>query len=40
MAPIHHHFEKMGFKETDIVKMFWVIGLIGGMIGIIYGVWL
>ena len=21
MAPIHHHFEKMGFEETDIVKV-------------------
>jgi phospho-N-acetylmuramoyl-pentapeptide-transferase len=40
MAPIHHTFEKMGWKEPDIVKLFWIIGLIGGMIGIIYGVWL
>lgn len=26
MAPIHHSFEKMGFKETDIVKMFLFVG--------------
>ena len=40
MTPIHHHFEKMGFKETDIVKGFWVVGLILSMCGILFGVWL
>ena len=40
MTPIHHTFEKMGFKETDIVKMFWVLGLIGSMIALGFGVWL
>lgn len=40
MAPIHHSFEKLGFEERDIVKLFWMIGLIGGMFGMIYGVWL
>lgn len=40
MTPIHHTFEKIGFEERDIVKLFWIVGLIGGMLGIIYGVWL
>lgn len=40
MTPIHHHFEKLGWKETDIVKLFWVIGLILAMAGIFFGVWL
>ena len=40
MAPLHHSFEKMGFEERDIVKLFWIVGLFGGMFGIIYGVWL
>ncbi len=40
MAPIHHHFEQLGWKETDIVKMFWVVGLLLAMIAITYGVWL
>lgn len=40
MTPIHHHFEKLGWKETDIVKLFWVIGLILSMAGIFFGVWL
>jgi len=39
-APLHHHFEDLGWEETDIVKLFWVVGLFLAMIGIIYGVWL
>ena len=39
MTPIHHHFEKKGWVETDIVKLFWVIGLVLSMAGIIFGVW-
>ena len=39
MTPIHHHFEKLGWMETDIVKLFWVFGLILSMAGIIFGVW-
>jgi len=39
-APLHHHFEQLGWLETDIVKMFWIVGFILGMIGLIYGVWL
>ncbi|MBR6949201.1 MAG: phospho-N-acetylmuramoyl-pentapeptide-transferase [Bacilli bacterium] len=40
MTPVHHHFEKLGWEETDIVKLFWVLGLILAMAGIIFGVWL
>ena len=40
MTPIHHHFEKLGWQETDIVKLFWVCGLVLSMAGIIFGVWL
>ncbi len=40
MTPIHHTFEKIGMKETDIVKMFWTIGLIASMFALVYGVWL
>ncbi len=40
MTPLHHHFEKLGWQETDIVKLFWVIGLVLSMAGIIFGVWL
>ena len=40
MTPIHHTFEKKGWKETDIVKLFWTIGLIASMFALVYGVWL
>ena len=40
MTPIHHSFEKKGWREQDIVKLFWLIGLFGSLIGLIYGVWL
>ena len=40
MAPIHHHFEKLGWEETDIVKLFWIVGFLLGMGAIYYGVWL
>jgi len=40
MAPFHHHLEKLGWQETDIVKLFWIIGMVLGMGGIFFGVWL
>lgn len=39
-APLHHHFEELGWEETDIVKLFYVAGLILAMAAITYGVWL
>lgn len=39
-APIHHHFEELGWNEVDIVKVFWVVGFLLAMFGVIYGVWL
>lgn len=39
-APLHHHFEELGWTETDIVRIFWAAGFILAMFGIIYGVWL
>ncbi len=35
MAPIHHHFELSGWKETKVVTSFIVVTLIGGIIGIL-----
>ena len=40
MAPFHHHLEKLGWQETDIVKLFWIIGMVLGMAGVYFGVWL
>lgn len=36
MAPIHHHFEMCGMKETQVVLMFWIVALIS--CGLAYGV--
>lgn len=40
MAPLHHHFEQLGWPEQDIVKMFWVVGFLLAMAAITYGVWI
>lgn len=40
MTPLHHHFEKLGWEERDIVKLFWIIGLLLAMAGILFAVWL
>ncbi len=34
MAPIHHHFEKKGYAESQIVIRFWIIALVLAMIGL------
>lgn len=33
MAPLHHHFELLGWSETQIVQRFWLIGLLGAIFG-------
>ena len=40
MTPLHHHFEKLGWSETDIVRLFYVFGMLLGMGAVIYGVWI
>lgn len=40
MAPLHHHFEKLGWAEVDVVRLFWSIGLILSMLAIGFGVWI
>lgn len=39
MTPIHHSFEKWGWQESDIVRLFYVVGFILGTSAIAYGVW-
>jgi|YNPBryulayer2012_1023412.scaffolds.fasta_scaffold05531_2 phospho-N-acetylmuramoyl-pentapeptide-transferase len=34
MAPIHHHFELLGWSETQVVQRFWLVSLLAAMIGI------
>ena len=40
MTPLHHTFEKLGWSETDIVRLFYVVGFILGAGAIVYTVWL
>ncbi|MGD7273801.1 phospho-N-acetylmuramoyl-pentapeptide-transferase, partial [Ralstonia pseudosolanacearum] len=34
MAPIHHHFEKLGWKESTVVVRFWIISVMLAIIGL------
>ena len=34
MSPIHHHFELLGWSETQVVQRFWLVSLMAAMIGI------
>ena len=33
MAPIHHHFEKLGWHETTITARFVALGVVGALVG-------
>jgi len=34
MAPLHHHFELLGWSETQVVQRFWLIQLLAAMAGV------
>jgi phospho-N-acetylmuramoyl-pentapeptide-transferase len=34
MAPIHHHFQKLGWPETKVVLRFWILSLIFALVGL------
>jgi phospho-N-acetylmuramoyl-pentapeptide-transferase len=34
MTPIHHHFELIGWSETQIVQRFWLVALLAAMVGV------
>ena len=34
MAPVHLHFELLGWSETQVVQRFWLIGLLACMVGV------
>ena len=33
MSPLHHHFELSGWKETKVVKVFWLVSIVLAVIG-------
>ena len=34
MAPIHHHFEKLGWPESKVVIRFWILGILCAMVAV------
>jgi phospho-N-acetylmuramoyl-pentapeptide-transferase len=34
MAPLHHHFELLGWSETQVVQRFWLVQLMAAMAGV------
>jgi phospho-N-acetylmuramoyl-pentapeptide-transferase len=34
MAPIHHHFEKLGWAESTVVVRFWIISVVLALVGL------
>ena len=34
MAPLHHHFEALGMHETQVTIRFWMLGMVGAMLGV------
>ncbi len=34
MAPLHHHFELIGWSETQIVQRWWLVAIVSAMVGI------
>lgn len=35
MAPLHHHFEEIGWSEPQVVQRFWLLGVLGAFVGVI-----
>ena len=34
MSPLHHHFELLGWSEPQVVMRFWLVGLVGALLGV------
>ncbi|NIV39225.1 MAG: phospho-N-acetylmuramoyl-pentapeptide-transferase [Anaerolineae bacterium] len=39
MAPLHLHFELLGWSETQVVQRFWLMGLLAAMAGVALALW-
>lgn len=37
MAPVHHHFEKLGWSETQVCVRFWLVAFFLGILGLVVG---
>ncbi|MBN2585187.1 phospho-N-acetylmuramoyl-pentapeptide-transferase [Patescibacteria group bacterium] len=38
IAPLHHHFEALGWPETKVTMRFWIIGALAAVMGVIIGI--
>ncbi len=38
IAPLHHHFEAIGWPETKVTMRFWVIGAVFAVVGLVVGI--
>jgi phospho-N-acetylmuramoyl-pentapeptide-transferase len=34
MAPLHHHYEQQGWKESTVVVRFWIISVVLALVGL------
>lgn len=34
MTPLHHHFELLGWSETQVTLRFWLVGMMAGLLGV------
>lgn len=39
MSPLHHHFELLGWSETQVVQRFWLVELLAAMAGVALALW-
>lgn len=39
IAPLHHHFEALGWSETQVVQRFWLVSLLSAMAGVALALW-
>ncbi len=38
IAPLHHHFEALGWPETKVTMRFWIVGALMAVLGVIIGI--
>jgi phospho-N-acetylmuramoyl-pentapeptide-transferase len=34
MSPLHHHYEMLGWSETQVAQRFWLVSMLAGMVGV------
>ncbi|MBI2303665.1 MAG: phospho-N-acetylmuramoyl-pentapeptide-transferase [Chloroflexi bacterium] len=39
MAPLHHHFELVGWSEPQVTMRFWLVGMMAAMVGVALALW-